>query len=156
MLARAGQKDRRPPSAPRVNRTTLSLCVCRPYFTSGAMLKSLVSGAKRLAAGGGPQQPADVLFPRVAPEVDGEDCLRDCESCSVAYPRGFKIDEGDELYGHVKGWATHVLVATGKSDWVRDVADEKGSVMQAIEAAERPSNGASFATHVFARICCNC
>ena len=32
------------------------------------------------------------------------------------------IDEEEELYGHVKGWSTHLIVATGKSDWVRDVA----------------------------------
>jgi len=61
----------------------------------------------------------------------------------VKLPKGFKIDEEDELYGHVKGWATHVLVATGKTDWVRDVADEKGSVMEAIDkkADVKPSNG---------------
>jgi hypothetical protein len=45
----------------------------------------------------------------------------------------FDVDHQDELYGQVNGWATHLLVATGKSDWVRDVADEKGSVMEAIE-----------------------
>lgn len=108
------------------------------------MLRSLVSSAKKLAAGGGGggSQPLD-LFPKVQPDVDGEDCLRDCESCSIHYPASFKIEEHDELYGHVKGWATHVLVATGKSDWVRDVADEKGSVMQAVDHANKPSNGVS-------------
>lgn len=112
------------------------------------MLRSLVSGAKKLAAGGAAgAQPLD-LFPKVQPDVDGEDCLRDCESCSIHYPKSFKIEENDELYGHVKGWATHVLVATGKSDWVRDVADEKGSVMQAIERAEKPSNGVSANTEL--------
>lgn len=121
------------------------------------MLKSLVSGAKRLATG--PSKTPD-LFTKVKPEVDGEDCLRDCESCPTQYPRNFKIDEEDELYGHVKGWATHVLVATGKSDWVRDVADEKGSVMQAIDRAEKPNNGVSFFLslmfiyiHTFFRCC---
>lgn len=107
------------------------------------MFKQLVSGAKRLAVGGGSSTAPDVLFPRVQPEVDGEDCLRDCDSCSIQYPKSFKIEEHDELYGHVKGWATHVLVATGKSDWVRDVADEKGSVMEALDRAEKPSNGVS-------------
>lgn len=109
------------------------------------MFRQLVSGAKKLATGGhagdGSTPAADQLFPKVQPEVDGEDCLRDCDSCSVQYPRGFKIEEHDELYGHVKGWATHVLVATGKTDWVRDVADEKGSVMEALDRAEKPSNG---------------
>lgn len=57
--------------------------------------------------------------------------------------RSFKIDEGDELYGHVKEWSTHVLIGTGKTDWVRDVADEKGSVMEAVARAEAPKNGVS-------------
>lgn len=104
------------------------------------MFKTLISGAKKLAYG--PSAAPD-LFPKVSPDVDGEDCLHDCASCSIHYPKNFKIEENDELYGHVKGWATHVLVATGKSDWVRDVADEKGSVMEALDRAEKPSNGVS-------------
>lgn len=85
------------------------------------------------------------LFPKVDPVVDGEDCDHDCNSCVVKYPKGFKIEEDDELYGHVKGWSTHILVATGKTDWVRDVADEKGSLMEAIEkkADVKISNGVS-------------
>lgn len=46
------------------------------------------------------------------------------------------------MYGNVGKWSTHLLVATGKTDWVRDVADEEGSVMQAIEKGGlKPSNG---------------
>ncbi|PKX92632.1 sucrase/ferredoxin-like domain-containing protein [Aspergillus novofumigatus IBT 16806] len=78
----------------------------------------------------------DVLFPKVDPAVDGEECLHDCASCSVKYPARFDVDYEDELYGHVNGWATHLLVATGKTDWVRDVADEKGSLMEAIEKGD--------------------
>lgn len=129
------------------------------------MFRQLVSGAKKLATGGGhagdgSTPAADQLFPKVQPEVDGDDCLRDCDSCSVQYPRGFKIEEHDELYGHVKGWATHVLVATGKTDWVRDVADEKGSVMEALDRAEKPSNGVrldlpfSLSLCVYIQVCC--
>lgn len=75
---------------------------------------------------------AGALFPTVDPAVDGEDCDYDCASCTVKYPAKFSIEEDDKLYGHVNGWATHLLVATGKTDWVRDVADEKGSVMEAV------------------------
>ena len=75
---------------------------------------------------------AAVLFPPVDPTVDGDDCDHDCASCSVHYPAKFSIDEDDKLYGQVKGWSTHLVVATGKTDWVRDVADEKGSVMEAV------------------------
>ena len=86
--------------------------------------------------------PRDALFPAVDPAVDGPDCLRDCATCTIRYPAKFSIDEDDELYGHVNGWATHVLVATGKTDWVRDVADERGSVMEALaKGGARPENG---------------
>ncbi|MCJ1317612.1 hypothetical protein MMC15_002937 [Xylographa vitiligo] len=82
------------------------------------------------------------LFPKVDPAVDGADCERDCESCTVHYPAKFSIDEEEKLYGMVKGWATHMLVATGKTDWVRDVEDEKGSVMEAVGRCKvQPANG---------------
>ncbi|KAJ5297555.1 hypothetical protein PENANT_c005G00745 [Penicillium antarcticum] len=85
---------------------------------------------------------SDKLFATVDPAVDGDDCLHDCATCTVKYPAKFDIDHQDELYGQVNGWATHLLVATGKSDWVRDVADEEGSVMEAIEKGGlEPSNG---------------
>ncbi|KAL2136101.1 hypothetical protein VTI74DRAFT_5507 [Chaetomium olivicolor] len=107
-----------------------------------ASIKSLINSAKALAIGNsGRKATMQELFPAVEKAVDGEDCDHDCDSCSVQYPKGFKIDETDDLYGFVKGWSTHVLVATGKTDWVRDVADEKGSVMQAIAGTKSPSNG---------------
>ncbi|EOA91770.1 uncharacterized protein SETTUDRAFT_113765 [Exserohilum turcica Et28A] len=82
------------------------------------------------------------LFPTTDPAIDGDDCLHDCASCSIKYPRKFDIDETEELYGHVKSFNTHLLVATGKSDWVRDVADEKGSIMEAVDKGNvKPSNG---------------
>lgn len=84
----------------------------------------------------------DILFTKVNPAVDGEDCDHDCSTCTIRYPSKFDIDIEDKLYGHVKGWATHLLIATGKTDWVRDVADEEGSVMEAIEKGGlEPSNG---------------
>lgn len=82
------------------------------------------------------------LFPKVDPTVDGEDCDHDCESCEIQYPAKWKIDESQNMYGHVSGWATHLLVATGKTDWVRNVEDERGSVMEAIgKYGKNPSNG---------------
>lgn len=84
------------------------------------------------------------LFPITDPAVDGDDCLHDCATCTIKYPRKFDIDETEELYGHVKGWQTHLIVATGKTDWVRDVADEKGSIMEAVDKGDvKPSNGVS-------------
>ncbi|KAL5390031.1 hypothetical protein DPSP01_002087 [Paraphaeosphaeria sporulosa] len=84
----------------------------------------------------------DALFPTTDPTIDGDECLHDCASCTIKYPRKFTIDEDEELYGHVKGWSTHLIVATGKTDWVRDVADEKGSIMEAVDKGDvKPSNG---------------
>ncbi len=74
----------------------------------------------------------NTLFPVVDPTIDGEDCDHDCSTCTISYPKKFSIDEDDKLYGNVNGWSTHLVVATGKTDWVRDVADEKGSVMEAV------------------------
>lgn len=114
-------------------------------------LKSFLQGARKLAVGDdtapGDAHKATIgqLFPKVNPEVDGEDCDQDCNGCVTHLPKSFKIDEEDQLYGWVKGWSTHLIVATGKTDWVRDVADEKGSVMQAVEAAPKPNNGVSLA-----------
>ncbi|KAH8812012.1 Sucrase/ferredoxin-like-domain-containing protein [Xylogone sp. PMI_703] len=106
------------------------------------MIRSLLGTARNAIAGSHDGPPVTELFPKVDPAVDGEDCDHDCENCVVHYPKGFKVEESDKLYGHVKGWSTHVLVATGKTDWVRDVADEKGSVMQAIDrCGVKPTNG---------------
>jgi len=85
--------------------------------------------------------PEGTLFPSVDPAIDGEEYLHDCETCTIQYPKKFSIDETEKLYGRVKGWSTHVVVATGKTDWVRDVEDEKGSVMEAVGRAEKPGNG---------------
>lgn len=107
------------------------------------VFKSLIDGAKRLALGTAGAAPRDELFPKTDPAIDGDACDHDCDSCHVKYPRGFKIEQEDELYGIVKGWSTHVLVATGKADWVREVEDEKGSVMEGFGKADKPTNGVS-------------
>ena len=87
------------------------------------------------------------LFPQVDPSIDGQDCDHDCATCEIHLPKSFKIDETEKLYGHVKEWATHMLVATGKTDWVRDVEDEKGSLMEAVGKCNlEPSNGVSMTT----------
>lgn len=72
------------------------------------------------------------LFPTTDPAVDGEECLHDCSSCTIKLPKKWSIDEEDKLYGGINGWNRHLIVATGKTDWVRAVEDEKDSVMEAI------------------------
>lgn len=105
--------------------------------------RSLMSSVLGKPDDGGPT-PMLSLFTKTDPAKDGDDCLHDCEGCSVKYPRGFKIEESDVLYGNVKEWSTHVLIATGKTDWVRDSADEKGSVMEALDHVHKPTNGVCF------------
>lgn len=87
----------------------------------------------------------DTLFPLVTCEHDGEkddDCNHDCAACPSAgdgtsgYGRAFDkigVDNSSELYGGVKKYSRHVIVATGETDWIRDVEDIKGSVMQALK-----------------------
>ncbi|KAL2823908.1 Sucrase/ferredoxin-like-domain-containing protein [Aspergillus cavernicola] len=85
---------------------------------------------------------AETLFGKTTPSEDGEECLHDCATCTIRYPAKFDVDQEDEMYGNVNGWSTHLLVATGKTDWVRDVADEEGSVMEAVEkGGVLPGNG---------------
>lgn len=111
--------------------------------TANRMLQSLVnrftpaSGADAADTAPGPDgfvtaKRYGALFPQTDPAVDGEECLQDCASCSINYPKKWSIDEEDKLYGHVAGWSRHLIVATGKTDWVRAVEDEKHSVMEAI------------------------
>ena len=104
-------------------------------------IKTLMFNFLRTATGTPANNEVPDLFPRTDPAVDGEDCLHDCDACTVRYPKGFKIEETDEMYGLVKGWATHLVVGTAKSDWKRDVEDEKGSVMEAVGKADKPENG---------------
>lgn len=112
--------------------------------------KALVSSVLSPASAGEKQQPSVTeLFTKTDPVVDGEECLHDCDSCSVRYPRGFKINEDHVLYGNVKGFNTHLIVGTGKTDWVRDVADEAGSVMEAVDKADKPANGVCFLSPSF-------
>ncbi|MCJ1425288.1 hypothetical protein MMC29_003176, partial [Sticta canariensis] len=107
------------------------------YLTPTASSDSIV----QLHAGFA-KAPEGTLFPKVDPAIDGEDCDHDCASCSIKYPSSFKVEENDKLYGHIGGWATHMLVATGKTDWVRNIEDEKGSVMEAVgKYGKEPTNG---------------
>lgn len=87
------------------------------------MLRSLLSV-------GGTRAP-EYIFPSVDPQLDGPDCHQDCAHCTVHYPAKFKIDTTKPLYGHIKEFSTHALVATGKNDWIEKVKHGKGSLMEA-------------------------
>lgn len=97
------------------------------------MLRSLLSFTGQLNQ--------DYIFPRVDPKEDGEDCLKDCSDCTVNCPANVKIDTYRPLYGQIKQFHAHVLVATGKNDWVEKVENEKGSLMEAFKSAGESKNG---------------
>lgn len=103
------------------------LAKTRTFLTPSGSTANLQDSAKFRT-----EKQADALFQKTDPKVDGEDCLHDCASCTETLPKKWSIDEDDKLYGHVNGWETHLIVGTGKTDWVRDVTDEKGSLMQAV------------------------
>lgn len=136
---RLPQQSNAPVSLQRTKKKTMTSSLRSLLETA----RQTISGASTPAPGSPPNgTPIEALFPKVDPAIDGEDCLHDCETCIVKFPKGFKVNEDDKLYGHINGWSTHVLVATGKTDWVRDVADESGSVMAAIDrCAVKPKNG---------------
>lgn len=63
---------------------------------------------------------ADGLFPCTSAAVDGPESEQDCESCSIKYPRIWWVNESADIYGEVSEWSTHIIIATGKTDWVGD------------------------------------
>ncbi|KAL4897770.1 Sucrase/ferredoxin-like-domain-containing protein [Aspergillus ambiguus] len=86
-----------------------------------------------------PQSTTDYLFPTVDPAHDGPDCKNDCADCTVHFPSKVKIESSRPLYGHIKQFSTHVLVATGRSDWIPKVEQEKGSLMEALDSSSAKS-----------------
>lgn len=95
------------------------------------MLRSLLS----LARGSEPEY----VFPKVNPEQDGPDCLKDCADCTVQFPAKVKVENSMPIYGHIKEFHSHVVVATGRSDWKEKVGQEKGSLMEAFEDSSAKS-----------------
>lgn len=59
----------------------------------------------------------------------------DCSSCNYKYPN-MVLETITPLWGSVKPWQHHLLVATGKTDWVHSVTDESGSLAKALDASQ--------------------
>ncbi|KAB8219590.1 Sucrase/ferredoxin-like-domain-containing protein [Aspergillus novoparasiticus] len=74
------------------------------------------------------------IFPTVDPKIDGEECRHDCADCTVKWPSKVKVDTTPPMYGCIKQFHAHVLVATGKTDWMEKVEQEKGSLMEAFKS----------------------
>lgn len=62
----------------------------------------------------------------------------DCDSCgnNEKYPSSLSIDTETPLWGTVKPWSTHILCATGKTDWVHSVTEEAGTLAHAIDSTK--------------------
>ncbi|KAI5859136.1 Sucrase/ferredoxin-like-domain-containing protein [Tricharina praecox] len=104
---------------------------------------SLLTPRSQSPTDGASKVTKETLFP---PIPSDDDCNHDCAACPVSdgtgsgYGRAFdKIgtDSSDPLWGQVKAYGTHAIVATGKTDWIRDVEDIKGSVMAALAAKKK-------------------
>lgn len=52
----------------------------------------------------------------------------------MKWPSKVKIDTTLPMYGYIKQFHTHVLVATGKTDWMGKIEQEKGSLMEAFKS----------------------
>ncbi|PPQ77723.1 hypothetical protein CVT25_011158 [Psilocybe cyanescens] len=52
--------------------------------------------------------------------------------CHEAYPRRFDIDMDTQMLGSVKPYHRQIVISTGKSDWERDITDDKHSLAAAI------------------------
>ncbi|KAF9008704.1 Sucrase/ferredoxin-like-domain-containing protein [Cyathus striatus] len=63
--------------------------------------------------------------------VSGADCRSCSDPCDLGhegYPARFNIDTSSHMLGSVKPYHRQIVISTGKSDWDRDIADEKGSL----------------------------
>ncbi|KAI0638074.1 Sucrase/ferredoxin-like-domain-containing protein [Trametes polyzona] len=54
-------------------------------------------------------------------------CADPCDEGHEEYPK-FDVDMETEMLGSVKPYARQIVISTGKSDWVREVTDAKGTL----------------------------
>ncbi|KAJ5520230.1 hypothetical protein N7463_000683 [Penicillium fimorum] len=95
------------------------------------MLRSLLSLGRTGASAN------NYIFPKVDPKEDGPECFKDCADCTVQFPSKVKVETSRPLYGEIKEFHAHVLVATGQSDWKeKDVEKVTGSLMETFHGAK--------------------
>jgi hypothetical protein len=98
------------------------------------MLRTLISfGPKSTPNSQNDDKENYYLFPKVDTESDGADCLKDCADCTIQFPSKVKVETSRSLYGQIKGFHAHILVATGRTDWKEKVEQESGSLMEALD-----------------------
>ncbi|EIW62061.1 uncharacterized protein TRAVEDRAFT_115405 [Trametes versicolor FP-101664 SS1] len=60
-------------------------------------------------------------------DVSCRGCADPCDEGHDEYPK-FDVDRETEMLGSVKPYARQIVISTGKSDWVREVTDAKGTL----------------------------
>ncbi|KAK7208320.1 Sucrase/ferredoxin-like-domain-containing protein [Myxozyma melibiosi] len=69
----------------------------------------------------------------ILPVVPSDGCDLECATCTAKYSSSLKFDRDTPLWGSVKPWRRHILIATGKSDWAHGLGDETGSLSTKLE-----------------------
>ncbi|KAF8164989.1 Sucrase/ferredoxin-like-domain-containing protein [Crassisporium funariophilum] len=64
--------------------------------------------------------------------ADCRACADPCDLGHEAYPRRFDIDMDTQMLGSVKPYHRQIIISTGKSDWERDITDDKDSLAAAM------------------------
>ncbi|KAI9066756.1 hypothetical protein FKP32DRAFT_1673600 [Trametes sanguinea] len=67
-------------------------------------------------------------------------CADPCDEGHDEYPK-FDVDMETEMLGSVKPYARQIVISTGKTDWVREVTDAKGTLaayVDELSSASRP------------------
>ncbi|KAI0774168.1 Sucrase/ferredoxin-like-domain-containing protein [Fomes fomentarius] len=67
-------------------------------------------------------------------------CADPCDEGHDEYPK-FDVDHETEMLGSVKPYGRQIVISTGKSDWVREVTDAKGTLAAHISSVD--SSGVS-------------
>ncbi|PPQ95474.1 hypothetical protein CVT26_008502 [Gymnopilus dilepis] len=63
--------------------------------------------------------------------ADCRACADPCDLGHEAYPRRFDIDMDTQMLGSVKPYHRQIVISTGKSDWGKDITDDKQSLAAA-------------------------
>ncbi|CDO71319.1 hypothetical protein BN946_scf184908.g76 [Trametes cinnabarina] len=67
-------------------------------------------------------------------------CADPCDEGHDEYPK-FDVDMESEMLGSVKPYARQIVISTGKTDWVREVTDAKGTLaayVDELSSSSRP------------------
>jgi len=59
-------------------------------------------------------------------------CMDPCDLGHEVYPRRFDVDMDTQMLGSVKSYHRQIIISTGKSDWDRDITDDKNSLAAAM------------------------